>query len=140
MEKLTIGRLAERTGVHPRTVRFYEGKGLIPPPPRSAAGYRLYTEQDVKRLSLIRTARALGFSLREVRELMAVAQHVDCGSFQGQAARRIVSKLEEIDAAIYQLTKVRGDLVRALETLTTNAGGCESSVLECQDCRCLGQP
>ena len=138
MDNLTIGRLAEMTAVQPRTIRFYEGKGLLPPPRRSDSGYRLYTAQDVKRLSHIRTFRALGFTLREIRDVMAVAQHVDCASFQGKVAKRIVNKLDEVDAAITQWTKMRSDLNTALGTLMTNAGGCDSGVLECEDCRCLG--
>ena len=78
--------------------------------------------------------------MREVRDVMAIAEHVNCGSFQGQVARLIVDKLKEVDAIISQLTKLRSDLSSALQTLITNAGGCESSVLVCADCRCLGQP
>jgi pimeloyl-ACP methyl ester carboxylesterase len=78
--ELTIGKLAERTEVHPRTIRFYEAKGLLPPPRRSASGYRLYSLRDVKRLGLVRAARALGFSIREVHHLMAVAQRLIPGS------------------------------------------------------------
>ena len=60
---LTIGQLAEAAGVHLETVRYYERRGLLPEPPRSAAGYRLYGLDDVDRLRLITRAKALGFTV-----------------------------------------------------------------------------
>jgi len=138
--ELTIGKLAERTELHPRTIRFYEAKGLLPPPRRSSSGYRLYSAKDVRRLGLIRAARALGFSIREVRQLMVVAQHEACASFQGQVAQLIVGKLKEVDQTIQQLTSLRDGLHDVLGPLEETEGGCESSVLDRDGCRCLGQP
>lgn len=138
--ELTIGKLAERSDVHPRTIRFYEAKGLLPPPRRSSSGYRLYSAQDVRRLGLVRAARSLGFSIREVRHLMAVAQHEGCASFQGRVAQLIVAKLQEVEGAIQQLTSLREGLREVLSSLEEPEGGCESSVLNCDGCRCLGQP
>ena len=70
MATLTIGRLANAAKVGIDTVRFYERAGLLRKPQRTAAGYRLYAESDVARLCFIRRAKALGFSLEEVGELL----------------------------------------------------------------------
>ncbi len=137
---ITIGELATETGVKPRTIRFYEKKGLLPPPQRSESGYRLYAEEDIKRLQLIRSARLLGISIRDVGGLLATAQHDSCGSFQGQVARLIVGKLDQVEASIREMETLREDLRTAMGNLTDEAEGCETGVLECIGCRCLGSP
>lgn len=134
---LTIGKLARQTGLNPKTIRYYEEVGLVPAPPRNESGYRLYSEKDARVLEIIRQARSLGFSIRQVRELLGIARHEICGSFQGEVAKRVVSKLEEVDDAIRRLTRLRGELTAAMQALGQE--GCqEASVLECTDCRCLG--
>lgn len=70
---IAIGRLAKQTGTNVETVRFYERIGLLPTPTRSAGGYRLYRTDHVKRLNFVRRARALGFSIQEVRTLLRLA-------------------------------------------------------------------
>ena len=66
MEKLTIGQLAKRAKVNLETIRYYERRGLIPEPPRSESGYRMYSRDAVARTEFIKRAQALGFSLREI--------------------------------------------------------------------------
>ena len=75
-----IGELSKRTGVHIETVRFYERDGLFPPPPRTTGGHRVYDEDHVKRLTFVRRSRELGFTLGEVRELLALVdqKHFTC--------------------------------------------------------------
>lgn len=68
--QMLIGTLAEAAGVGVETVRFYEREGLIPEPPRSASGYRLYDVDAVRRLRFIRSAKDLGFTLAETKELL----------------------------------------------------------------------
>jgi len=70
---LAIGALSERTGCQGRPIPFYEQEGLLPAPPRSPGGYRLYSKDHLKRLTFIRRARALGFSIDEVRKLLTLA-------------------------------------------------------------------
>ena len=70
MGTLTIGQLAQRSGVGVETVRFYEREGLIPEPPRRPSGYRDYPHEIVTRIVFIRRAKALGFSLKEINELL----------------------------------------------------------------------
>ncbi len=135
---ITIGDLANETGVKTRTIRFYEETGLVPHPRRSESGYRLYSEQDIKLLRLIRSGRSLGLSIRDVRELLATAEHNSCGSFQGQAARLIVEKLEQVQASIKEMEALKEDLGIAMKNLSGAAEGCETGVLECTDCQCLG--
>ena len=69
--ELQIGEIAERTGVTQRTLRFYEEKGLLKPPSRMVGGFRLYTEEDVKRVEQIRSLQTLlGLSLAEIKEMV----------------------------------------------------------------------
>src|SRR6266436_442161 len=70
---LAIGALSERTGCKVETIRFYEREGLLPAPARSPGGYHLYSEDHLKRLTFIRRARGLGFSIDEVRKLLKLA-------------------------------------------------------------------
>ena len=139
-DSITIGDLGEKVGVHPRTIRFYEAKGLLPPPRRSGSGYRLYSDPDIQRLKLIRAARSLGLSIRDVKDLMLTAQHESCGSFQGQVASFIVTKLEQVETNIREVEDLKEDLQTAMGNLTDAAEGCETGVLECKGCRCLGNP
>ncbi len=71
--RLVIGTLSKRTGCNIETIRYYERVGLLPTPARSAGGYRLYGTDHLKRLTFIRRARALGFSIDEVRTLLKLA-------------------------------------------------------------------
>jgi len=75
---LTRGLLAARTGCNIETIRYYERVGLLPPPPRSAGGHRLYGHDLVRRLNFVRRSRDLGFSIEEIRELLRL---VDGGSY-----------------------------------------------------------
>ena len=72
-DRVAIGALAKQTDTKVETIRFYERIGLLPTPARSAAGYRLYRTQHVKRLNFVRRARALGFSIDEIRRLLRLA-------------------------------------------------------------------
>ncbi len=73
MNTMAIGVLSERTGCKVETIRFYEREGLLPAPVRSSGGYRLYSQDHLKRLTFIRRARVLGFSIDEVRKLLTLA-------------------------------------------------------------------
>jgi MerR family mercuric resistance operon transcriptional regulator len=72
--EITIGELSSHTGVNVETVRYYERIGLVPQPPRSAGGRRVFAPSDVQRLSFIRRARELGFSIDDIRSLLEVAK------------------------------------------------------------------
>lgn len=111
MEHLTIGRLARAAGVGIETVRFYQRRGLIARPPRPQQGFREYSRATLERLRFIREAQQLGFSLREIEELLALWT-ID-GSDCGQVRARAAAKLEDVEAKIAQLERVRAAL-RAL--------------------------
>lgn len=76
--RLTIGMLSSRTGCNIETIRYYEQIGLLPPPPRSQGGHRLYEEDLRRRLGFIRRSRDLGFTLDETRGLLRL---VDGGAY-----------------------------------------------------------
>ena len=94
-QRFTIGELARVAGVGVETVRFYERKGLIERPARPASGFRSYPREAVSRLAFVREAQALGFTLREVRDLLALRANpeTDCAAVRGHAAARL-SRLE----------------------------------------------
>jgi MerR family transcriptional regulator, mercuric resistance operon regulatory protein len=73
--RVAIGAPSKRTGSNVETIRYYERIGLLPFPARSAGGYRLYGDEHLKRLTFVRRARTLGFSIDEVRRLLHLADH-----------------------------------------------------------------
>jgi MerR family transcriptional regulator, mercuric resistance operon regulatory protein len=112
---LAIGVLSKRTRCKVETIRYYEKAGLLPAPSRSPGGYRLYSNAHLKRLSFIRRARALGFSIDEVRKLLKLADERKrpCAEVRGVAA----AHLEDVQAKIADL--------RAMErVLRETVAGC----------------
>jgi DNA-binding transcriptional MerR regulator len=77
-EHLTVSGLANRVGVSPDAVRYYERLGLLSPPARSAAGYRRYDERAVQRLRFVKGAQRVGLRLREIAELLEVVDRGQC--------------------------------------------------------------
>jgi len=76
---LTIGKVARAAGVNVETVRYYQRSGLVPEPPRPAGSVRRYSEQTVARLRFIKRAQELGFTLAEIRRLLALGDPQSCG-------------------------------------------------------------
>jgi DNA-binding transcriptional MerR regulator len=109
-DQLTIGEAARRSGVPAKTIRFYESEGLLPPPARTEAGYRLYRQNDVRRLRLIRRARVLGLALPEVRELVERAFASDCRTYAHQLLDLIGRQRDAIDRRIADLVALRAEL------------------------------
>jgi MerR family mercuric resistance operon transcriptional regulator len=90
--EIQIGKLSRLTGCNIETIRYYERIGLLPHPPRSAGRYRLYETEDVRRLAFVRRARELGFTLQEVRTLLALSEDLSdstCGEVRQLAARHL---------------------------------------------------
>jgi MerR family transcriptional regulator, mercuric resistance operon regulatory protein len=73
MRQITIGELSKQTGCNIETIRYYEKIGLLPTPPRSDGGYRLYGNEHTRRVQFVRRARTLGFTLEEIRRLLRLA-------------------------------------------------------------------
>jgi MerR family copper efflux transcriptional regulator len=98
MEGLGIGQLAKRGGVGIDTVRYYERNGLLVPRARLASGYRRYGDLELARLRFIRRAQALGFTLREIKELLALSAQRDVGRVKRSAQAKLVNVEERIAA------------------------------------------
>jgi MerR family transcriptional regulator, copper efflux regulator len=98
MDGLTIGEVAKQAGVHIETLRYYERQGLVARPPRSTSNYRLYVEDTVRRVRFIKSAQALGFSLKEIMELLSLraAPKTRCGEIRERAEAKITDIEEKI--------------------------------------------
>jgi MerR family copper efflux transcriptional regulator len=105
---LTIGRIAQSAGVAIDTIRFYEREGLLPEPRRRPSGYREYDQGTVSRLRFIRRAKDLGFTLDEIRELLALSADRNEG-VEG-VRERAAARLQAIDERIAELQRVRDGL------------------------------
>ncbi len=112
---MSIGQLAQRAGVAIDTVRYYERNALLMPAGRLASGYRRYDETELKRLRFIRRAKALGFSLDDVRVLLSLSENRDIAEVKRAAQR----KLADIEQRIAELERIRA----GLNTLITACPG-----------------
>jgi Hg(II)-responsive transcriptional regulator len=118
MESFSIRQIACRACVGVETVRFYEREGLLDEPTRRASGYRQYTEEAVKQICFIKRAQPLGFSLKEIRELLAlrVERQTNCALVKERAEAKIaaveqkITELERMRQALLQVTALcRGE-------------------------------
>ena len=114
---LRTRELATRGGVNPQTLRYYERKGLLPVPPRLSSGYRLYPESAVSRIRFIKRSQELGFTLLEIRDLLAL--RVDKHRDRAEVRKIAKTRLTEIDARIQSLQTMR----TALEHLSRSCHG-----------------
>lgn len=123
-KNLTIGQLARETGTNVETVRFYEKAGLLPAPARTEGNYRAYERLHLNRLSFIRRARDLGFSLDQVRALLALSDDRD----QSCAAIDAIAKAHrsEVERKIADLQSLKTELDRMIDQC-----GC-GSVADCR--------
>lgn len=111
MNTLSIGQLAKRADVAIDTVRYYERSGLLRPADRLPSGYRRYGEVELKRLRFIRRAKALGFTLEEVRELLALGSRESIAEIK----RAAESKLEDLDRRLAELQRIRQGLCELVD-------------------------
>jgi MerR family transcriptional regulator, copper efflux regulator len=120
MKALTIGHLARESGMNLETVRYYERRGLLPKPPRSASGYRLFPTEASQRLRFIQRAKELGFSLKEIGELLSlrVSPTTTSAGIRAKANSKIadirskIRTLESMERALRKLTKSCPDVGR----------------------------
>ncbi|PCI34523.1 MAG: MerR family transcriptional regulator [Alphaproteobacteria bacterium] len=107
-----IGALSRQSGVKIETIRYYERIGVMPPPPRSQSGYRLYDDSHLRRLSFIRRSRHLGFSLEEIRGLLVLVDgHAySCAQVQALTQDHLETTRRKI-ADLQKLEGVLGDMV-----------------------------
>ena len=119
MSRFTIGALAVEAGVKLETIRFYERVGVMPKPDRTQGGHRSYTEEHRKRLTFVRRARDLGFSLDDVRALLHLAQP---GSLSCAEAETIATThLAKVRAKLADLARLEGVLANTIERCGAHA-------------------
>jgi len=111
---MQIGEMAERAGVSVQAVRYYERRGLLPEPGRKASGYRIYEASDALRLRFILRAKALGFTLSEIEELLDL--RVDPRRTADDVRRRAEKKIADVDAKIRDLREIRRVLGQVVES------------------------
>ncbi|MGN2638973.1 MerR family transcriptional regulator [Nocardia takedensis] len=126
------GELAAAGGVNAQTLRYYERRGLLAEPDRSLGGHRMYPEQALSVLRVIKAAQRLGFTLEEVAELLEATRFGHRRADAGLQARA-AAKLAEVDAKLVELTAVRDTLRAAL------AAGCDD-LLACSESPCCPVP
>ena len=132
-ELTRVGEVAERLGVSPRTIKYYEELGLVEPEARSPGGFRLYGEEDVLRLERILRMKGIGYSLAAIRELLAVrdaAREADKATILATVAERLKDREQEVTARIRRMQE---DLKRAealREELQRDVALCERRLEE----------
>ena len=128
MTGYTISQIAKQVGVSTDTIRMYEHKGLIPLPPRSANGYRRYPHDVIRRLQFILRAKAIGFTLKEIHELLAIQckRTHTCNNIQHQVEEKIAT----IDDKLQELQQFRAALSKLLECCHNNPHPNECPVLD----------
>lgn len=127
---LSIGKLAAATGTKVETIRYYETIGLLPAPERTASNYRAYSPAHLARLSFIRRARSLGFSLEQIQALLGLADQKD----RSCAAVDVIARehLAEIDRKLADLTTLRAEL----DSLIVQCG--QGTISDCRIIETLG--
>ena len=126
MNALRIGELAELTETNNETLRFYESKGLLPEPRRSAAGYRLYGQAAVDQVRFILRAKRMGFSLKEISELLSLK--IDKSESTCRDVKDVAEqKLEVIQGKIDELLRMQA----ALQQITAACSGGDESAEHC---------
>ena len=103
-----IGELSKRTGCNIETIRFYEKNGLLPPPPRTAGGHRLYNDRHLQQLAFIVQARSLGFSLDHTRSLLALSK--DTNKTCGDTLEMVGDQLDLVKTKIRALNEIKSSL------------------------------
>lgn len=124
-EFVTVGVLAKNAGCNVETVRYYEKAGLMPEPPRSPGGHRLYAQAHLRRLGFIRRSRELGFSVAQVRALLQLVDEPEhtCGEVRAIAQ----AQTDEVRRRIRDLERLR----QALDDMVEQCDGGQYSVADC---------
>ncbi len=126
---MRIGELAQQAGVEASTIRYYERIGLMPPPTRTASGYRDYGDDAAARLGFIQAAQSIGFSLGEIRETLALRDRGEAPC--GHAAALIERNAEQLRQRTCGCKRMRRELLVLAEKARTGAPGDPSEVAFC---------
>ncbi|VAX33655.1 Transcriptional regulator, MerR family [hydrothermal vent metagenome] len=120
MKPLTIGRLAKKCGVNVETIRYYHRRALLPLPPTTSSAYRHYSENDIERIRFIRGAQSLGFTLKEIGELLSL--RIDAATSASEVKRRTALKIADIERKLQSLQEMKA----VLTTLNQQCKGAKS--------------
>lgn len=133
MKDVTTGQLAKQAQVNIETIRYYERRGLVPEPPRRQSGYRQYAPDTVKRITFIKRAQELGFSLKEIQELLSL--RVDPGTTTGDIKGRAEAKVADIKAKIHDLERMKKALMRLAASCSGRGPTSECPILDALEAR-----
>ena len=128
MKPLTIGEVARQAGVGVETVRFYERQGLLAEPQRRASGYRQYDHEAVAVLRFIRRAKELGFTLKEIKALLAL--RLDGTATRAEVREQARAKVADIEARIADLGRMRDVLTKLIKKCHGNGSASGCPILE----------
>ncbi|VAX15909.1 Transcriptional regulator, MerR family [hydrothermal vent metagenome] len=131
VEPLTIGQVAKLSDVGVETVRFYERRGLIDEPPRKDSGYRQYPEGAVKRINFIKKAKELGFTLKEISELLNLRLHSGGGCADVRA--KALEKISDVKGKIGELNKIQKALTKLAASCKGDGPVSDCPILEALD-------
>jgi len=128
MEMITIGKLAKRIDLNIETIRYYERRGLIPKPRRRESGYREYSDETTIRILFIKHAKDLGFSLKEINELLSLK--LDPGTSCSEVRKKAEIKIEDIEGKIKTLRKMKKALLKLTKICSGSGPVSECPILE----------
>lgn len=131
---LTVGKLAAAAGVGVETIRFYEKRGLVEQPARRGSGYRVYQPEDVTRIRFIKNAQALGFTLKEIGDLIELER--DARSQCSDLQVRTDTKIHLIDQKIEELSRMRRELQRLSSSCASDQPLSECRLMNCLSGTC----
>lgn len=126
MQSMGIGQIAKRGGVGIDTVRYYERNGLLTPKSRLPSGYRRYSDFELTRLRFIRRAQALGFTLKEIRELLALSAQRDVAKVKKSAQR----KLADVQSRLAALERIRDGLAKLVDACPGHGRAADCPILK----------
>jgi MerR family transcriptional regulator, copper efflux regulator len=130
---LTVGKLAEAAGVGVETIRFYQKRGLLEVPDTNS-GYRKYEARDVARIQFIKRSQAIGFTLKEIAELIELEQ--DAAARCGDLNTRARSKIQVIDEKVAELARMRAELITLTQTCADDQPLAECRLMNCLTGQC----
>jgi MerR family mercuric resistance operon transcriptional regulator len=128
---MTISQVARLAGVGVETVRFYEREGLLPQPTRPETGYRQYSLDTVSRIQFIKRAKELGFSLKEIAELLALCEAEDATC--ADVKQRALSKIVDVERKVEDLTHMKGALMKVVDLCTGSGPLSDCPILDALD-------
>lgn len=138
---LRVGEVAARAGTTADTVRYYERLGLLRAPERSAGGYRLYGETELRRLQFVRRAKIMGLRLEEIGSLLALAEEGECRPLRSHVAELLRRKIDDCEAKLAEINAFKRSLEERYQTALKHQ---EQPACGCADfpekCACLPVP